>query len=221
MKTSLLKVLRRRAIRRQIGAVTRLILTLLIIPALLRSPFAAQAPGGVAIIPDIALKHSLLATFNKTGTNEITVAEMQSLRDLTVAGFVIYDDDDSDYLPIQDLTGLELATDLRSLTISRHEQVSNLPPIRGLTKLELLRVPSNAISDLEPISGLTNLTVLRVNDNRLQGQIAPVAQLARLTELSIENDGVTSRFGWKSVDQCYPFSGFDEPGEPRSERQRT
>jgi hypothetical protein len=57
METSLLKVLRRRSTRHQIGAVTRLILTLLIIPALLRSPIAAQSPGGVAIIPDIALKH--------------------------------------------------------------------------------------------------------------------------------------------------------------------
>ena len=170
------------------GSLSHLILTLLTILALLYAPLPAYAQDQIAIIPDWVLKRSLLLALSKPLDNNITVAELATLQELVLEGVHVDSDDDDYYANIRDLTGLEHAVELRSLMIGRREKVTNLAPIRGLTKLTVLRVSWNAISDIEPVASLTNLTVLELHDSGLVRNIAPVAGLSKLTELSLEGN---------------------------------
>src|SRR5678815_1776665 len=165
----------------------RFLLTLLLLRALVLGPFAAYGQGQIVTIPDFALKRSLLLALGKPLNSEITVAELATLQTVTLTGY----EDDDDYNNIVNLTGLEHAVELRSLTLGRRERVSDLSPIKGLTKLTVLRAPGNRIADLGPVAGLTELTVLDMDDNDRIESLAPVAGLTKLTELSAETNLLT------------------------------
>ena len=88
----------------------------------------------------------------------------------------------------KDLTGLQFATNLRSLFLGEWwhgtgNQISDLSPIAGLINLQKLWISNNPISDLTPVSGLTNLTDLVLNKT-LVSDLSPVSGLTSLTRLS-------------------------------------
>ena len=100
---------------------------------------------------------------------------------------------------ISDLTGLEHATNLRSLgldgeivgdTRSNSNSVSDLSPLVGLTDLTELWIGGNAISDLSPLAGLTHLTWLTLEDNSIS-DISALAGLINLTKLNLDNNTIT------------------------------
>ena len=91
---------------------------------------------------------------------------------------------------VKDLTGLEHATNLTSLTIQDHD-VSDLSPLAGLTNLKTLRLDFNSISDLSPLAGLTNLETLNLVDNNIS-DIRPLANLTELTTLNLTRNSIST-----------------------------
>ena len=89
---------------------------------------------------------------------------------------------------IVDLTGLELATDLRTLGLGRNN-IHDLSPLSGLTGLVYLNLGSNQISDITPLSGLTRLEVLGLSDNQLE-DLSPLEGLANLKDLNLNGNPI-------------------------------
>ncbi len=80
---------------------------------------------------------------------------------------------------IDNLTGLEYATNMRTLSFEGN-QISDLSPLSGLTKLSYLALNANQISDISSLSGLINLRWLFLDNN----QISDISSLSGLTSLN-------------------------------------
>ena len=102
---------------------------------------------------------------------------------------------------ISDLTGLEGATNLRTLDLGAEyveaenrsinsNSVSDFSPLTGLTKLRSLYLGDSNISDISAVAGLTNLTNLNLNNNSVS-DISAVAGLTNLTNLNLWNNSVS------------------------------
>ena len=113
---------------------------------------------------------------------------------------------------IKDLTGLEHASNLKSLALPRNS-ISDLNPLANLNQLERLWLWDNPITDISPLANLTQLRVLdfggcRIVDitplanlteltyltlhwNLLLENIDPLARLARLTQLRLTGNRIT------------------------------
>ena len=66
---------------------------------------------------------------------------------------------------ISDLTGLEAATNLKTLILPQNF-ISDLSPLEGLTNLSWIDLGANSISDISAMAGLTNLKLLFVSGNK-------------------------------------------------------
>ena len=121
----------------------------------LRSPLSCQTrsrlPGAVAHIPDPNLRAAIAEVLGKSPNAPITVEEMERIeRRLEVQN-----------RGIQDLTGLQFATNLDRLYL-RDNQISDISPLAGLINLQRLGLEDNPVFDLSPLRGLNNLTQLVV-----------------------------------------------------------
>lgn len=85
---------------------------------------------------------------------------------------------------IADLTGIEHATNLRSLTLTGND-IYDISLLSGLTKLERLLIQGNPIQDISPLSNLTNLRVLNLGNIEGLVDISPLAVLTRLEHLNL------------------------------------
>ncbi len=133
-------------------------------------------PDALVTIPDLRLKAEVLRTLERASNDpasaEITVAEMQSLTRLTAN------------VPIADLTGLEVATNLTDLNLSLNGgegDITNLTPIAGLTQLVHLAFVRNQVQDISPLAGLTNLVTLRMFAN----DITDISVIANMPQLNL------------------------------------
>ncbi len=132
----------RRAMRKM------LILALLM---LVRSAFAVE-------IPDPNLRTIIESNLGLRTGAPITADEMATLTHLN-----------AENAAINDLTGLETATNLQHLNLIGNA-VTDISPLTGLTNLKVLRLEGNAIADLSPLVanvGLSNGDKVVVNDNPL------------------------------------------------------
>lgn len=91
---------------------------------------------------------------------------------------------------IKELTGLEYATNLTSLTLYGNDIV-NISPLSELTNLTRLTLWDNDIVDISPLSGLTNLTSLSLWINDIV-DISPVARLTNLTSLDLGSNNIVN-----------------------------
>ncbi len=146
-------------------------------------------PGTGVYIPDANLRAAIEEALGKAAGDVITVEEMESLIHLN-----------SVEASIQNLTGLQLATNLESFVVrwSFDGLLSDLSPLAGLTNLKRLNVSGKSITDLSPIAELINIEDLvlfstDVSDlsplmdltkmKRLYFNHAPVSDLLPLAEL--------------------------------------
>ncbi|HOV76844.1 MAG TPA: leucine-rich repeat domain-containing protein, partial [Sedimentisphaerales bacterium] len=90
---------------------------------------------------------------------------------------------------ISDLTGIQHAVNLQSLTLTHH-RFNDLSPLSGLTQLRTLVLQASRISDLSPLSGLVNLTNLDLEANQIS-DISPLASLENLSRLSLHKNPVS------------------------------
>ena len=156
--------------------------TALVVPPVVTPP--EQKPDTVVQIPDPNLRAAIAEELGKSPNAPITVQEMERLTKL----------DAQHNRGIQDLTGLQFATNLDTLILGEWwgtgNQVSDLSPIAGLINLRLLWIGSNPISDLTPIRALTNLKDLVLNKT-LVSDLSPVRGLTNLTRLGINGTYAT------------------------------
>ena len=90
---------------------------------------------------------------------------------------------------ITNLTGLEHATQLRTLSLA-YENISDITPLAQLTELTGLGLSGNRISDITPLAQLTELTWLELNRNRIS-DITALAQLTELTWLGLRGNRIS------------------------------
>ena len=126
-------------------------------------------------IPDPNLRAAIEKELGKAPGATITTRDMQVLTGLTVESE-----------GIQDLTGLEFATNLTVLYLDNNE-LSDVSPLAGLINLEWLFLENNQLSDVSPLAGLINLTVLYLHNNELSN-VSPLAGLINLTGLYLDNN---------------------------------
>ena len=143
-------------------------------------------PGTVVHIPDPNLRALIAEELGKSPNAPITAEEMGRLR--------ILGNFDTPDRGIQDLTGLQYATNLDRLVLGRWDsqgnQVSDLSPLAGLTNLRALILDYNSVSDISPLRGLKNLTELSVSGT-LVTDLSTVRDLTNLIRLNFQTTSVS------------------------------
>lgn len=87
---------------------------------------------------------------------------------------------------IRDIGALQYFVNLTSLDASWN-QIEDLTPLSGLTKLKGLNLRGNRLTDLVPITGLAGLDYLDAADNRIE-DVTPLKTLTDLRQLYLENN---------------------------------
>ena len=146
-------------------------------------PEPDRLPGAFVHIPDTNLRAAIAEELGKSPNAPITVEEMERLRELRALG-----------RGIQDLTGIQFATNLGLLMLGHWEgegnQVSDLSPIAGIINLRELWVSNNPVSDISPLRGLKNLTRLHLQHTQVS-DISPLRNLKQLVRLYIFHTSVS------------------------------
>ena len=163
--------------------------TLVVVPPVVTPP--EQKPGAVVRIPDLNLHAAIAEALGKSPNAPITVGEMERLGRL-----------DARNRGIQDLTGIQFATNLSRLNLGDSSesgnQVSDLSPLAGLINLKDLSLWGNPVSDLSPLKGLKNLDRLVFSHT----QVADLSPIARLINLR------TLDFNVANVSDLSPIAGL-------------
>ena len=123
-------------------------------------------------IPDPNLRAEIEHTLGVASGDTITGSDMLTLTELSAPN-----------ANINDLTGLERATNLRSLDLGTEFVIMFTTGVVGFFN-------SNSVSDLSPLAGLINLTELDLEENNIS-DISAVEGLTNLTELSLVNNNIT------------------------------
>ena len=121
----------------------------------------------VVDIPDPHLERAVREALALPAETPITQTEMLQLKELTAKK-----------AQIENIIGLEHATNLRSLVLSVNN-IQDITLLTGLIKLEFLILRDNPITDLTPLANLTNLTYINLAGVRL----SDITALANLTKL--------------------------------------
>ena len=154
-------------------------------------------------IPDPNLRAVLESALGKEAGEDITQADMANLKSLqannchflTLTKMGVWwkakrwqcpSTDEVLEATVQDLTGLEFATNLTHLSLGRN-QISDISPLKNLTNLTYISLGRNQISDISPLKNLTNLTRLFLIYNRIS-DISPLKNLTELVELDFEGN---------------------------------
>ena len=147
------------------------------------------ATAQVVDIPDPNLRAAVEKALGVTPGTPITADEMATLTHLEARN-----------ANISDLTGLEFATNLKSLWLDGEEvaagtwrnsnSVSALSPLAGLINLTELLLDDNSITGISPLSGLTNLTNLSLSINNIT-DISPLVGLTNLEVLGLWRNPVS------------------------------
>ena len=128
-------------------------------------------------VPDVSLRGALGLILRIPLGEAVTQAEMDAL-----VSFTRHEGG------IADLTGLQAASRLRSLTLSGH-RIVDITPLREMVGLTGLDLSDNEIVDIEALSGLTGLAVLRLDDNAITN-VSTLAGLTMLHTLSLYGNSV-------------------------------
>ena len=118
-------------------------------------------------VPDANLRAKIAEALGKLPSETLTLADMLKLRKFTA--------NDAD---IRDLTGLQYASNLTSLSLANNA-ISDTAPLAGLPRLTTLVLDDNRISDVVPLARLPQLTMLSLRNNWIS-DILPLVGLTRL-----------------------------------------
>ena len=80
---------------------------------------------------------------------------------------------------IKSLSGLEQAGLLETLDVGQNNEISDLAPLSGLTKLKVLDLADNKITAISALTGLTNLQTLDLRNN----DVTDTTRLSEMTHL--------------------------------------
>ena len=138
------------------------------------APPTDTTPSGVVHIPDRNLHIAIAEALGKSPNAPITVEEIERLGRLDVKS-----------RGIQDLTGLQFATNLNELDLDNN-QIADFSPVAGLINLRNIRFQHNPVSDLSPLRGLRNLTVISGTGSKVS-DLSPIAGLIQLENVDIDH----------------------------------
>ncbi|MDE0013345.1 MAG: hypothetical protein OXU36_19530, partial [Candidatus Poribacteria bacterium] len=141
-------------------------------------PQTERIPGESVHIPDPNLRAVITEALGKAPDASITVEEIATLTHLAAEG-----------MDIQDLEGLQFASNLQSLNL-RENPLSDLSPLSGLPALKEVRFSGESLSDLSPLTGLTNLEVVRFWKTSIS-DLSPLAGLTKLRWLEFKSSPVS------------------------------
>ena len=149
-------------------------------------------------VPDPNLRQLIREALSLPESVPLTQGQMQKLTELDAGGD----------RGITNLTGLEYATNMRSLGLYRNPiadisllvhftklegvnlwgcHIVDLSSLRNLKNLKGVFLGRNKISDISPLAKLTNLTHLHLQSNRIV-DLSPLANLINLRELWIQDN---------------------------------
>ena len=143
---------------------------------------------------------------NRADNQKVTVEEMESLTELSI---FLKEDGSADFSEsakysilgkptslkgtkdfkfavtrgMKSIKGLEYAKNLKKLKLNENE-ISDISPLKNLTKLEYLEIQRNRIVDVNPLKNLTNLKFLKLYNNLIE-DIVPLSNLTNLTGLDL------------------------------------
>lgn len=143
---------------------------------------------------------------NRADNQKVTIEEMESLTELSI---FLKEDGRADFSEnakysilgkptslkgtkdfkfavtrgMKSIKGLEYAKNLKKLKLNENE-ISDISPLKNLTKLEYLEIQRNRIVDINPLKNLTNLTFLKLYNNLIE-DITPLSNLTNLTGLDL------------------------------------
>ena len=143
---------------------------------------------------------------NRADNQKVTVEEMESLTELSI---FLKEDGSADFSEsakysilgkptslkgtkdfkfavtrgMKSIKGLEYAKNLKKLKLNENE-ISDISPLKNLTKLEYLEIQRNRIVYVNPLKNLTNLKFLKLYNNLIE-DIAPLSNLTNLTGLDL------------------------------------
>ena len=129
-------------------------------------------------IPDPNLRQAIRATLGLRDAVPLTQAGMLRLVRLKAKE-----------AQIQDLTGLEHATNLKTLDLAVNN-ISDITPLSTLTKLNFLILRNNPIAGLSPLANLTNLTHLNLSGVVIR-DLTLLSNLTELRELYLTHCQIT------------------------------
>ena len=132
--------------------------------------------GAEAWMPDANLRAAVRTALGLQPNDVLTQQMMAGLTVLSAAS-------NAAGTGVQDITGLEHATQLTRLDLGR-TGVRDLTPLQDLTHLTHLTLWYTEISDLTPLQGLTNLVHLNLHQTTPRG-FSPLQGLINLTYLDI------------------------------------
>ena len=141
-------------------------------------------------IPDANLRAAIKIAMGKASDDPVTGFEMAFLSELEASNS-----------NISDLTGLELATGLKSLNLGSEwvsgegnvnsNHISDFSPLSGLASLTSLYLSGISISDVSELSALTNLTLLDISSTGISN-VSMLSKLTNLTRLNLYNNGISN-----------------------------
>ena len=150
------------------------------VPAPVATPVARTQPlvGGTVYIPDTNLRAAIAQALQVAENAPITDEDMKRLTSLF-----------ADSRGIQDLTGLEYATNLERITLRRNA-ISDLTPLRGLIRLNNVKLRDNVISDISPLANLFSVDWMGLEENVIT-DLSPLKGLVKLNGIGISGNLIT------------------------------
>ena len=142
----------------------------------------ADCTGEHVTVPDAALRQAIARALGLDDSDEIPTGAMAGLVRLDAAADLPAEN------RVEDLTGLECATRLRTLNLTNN-RVTDIAPPAGLATLESLNLGGNEITDISTLERLTALEWLDLGDNQVT-DVSPLAGLTALRSLGLEGNQV-------------------------------
>ena len=154
--------------------------------------------SGTVYIPDANLRAAIAETLNKAPNDPITDEDMKQLRNFRADG-----------RGIQDLTGLEYATNLERIELRRNA-ISDVTPLRGLIRLNNIKLRDNVISDVSPLANLLSVDWLGLEENVIT-DLSPLKGLVKLEGIGISENLVTDVSSLASLTSLERIDAWNTP----------
>ena len=138
-----------------------------------------QASAQVIEIPDPNLRKAIRETLALPDEIPLTQQEMVRLTNL-----------DAEERDITNLTGLEYATNIKSLRLENNP-IGEIGALVHLTKLEGVHLLGCGIVDLSPLGNLNNLRGVFLGHNQIS-DISPLGELTNLTYLHLQSNQIVN-----------------------------
>ena len=139
-------------------------------------------------MPDTILRTNVRSALELQESETLTQQTMTKLTSLSISA------QPNAPTGVVNLTGLEHATQLKTLTLSNYfataSKISDITPLQNLTSLTDLNLGSNSISDITPLKNLTNLTRLILQYNGIS-DLTPLGNLTKLKYLSLISNQIS------------------------------